>query len=98
VIARDGVYLDPGKTKKVEKYPTTTDVTTLRQFLGLAYYRCFVPHFAKIAALLHLLTKKNAVLDWTKQLQFCHTLSLVTVKGLYWKQMTAIVGLSAILS
>ena len=43
-----------------------TDVSKLRQFLGLAsYYRRFVPAFAKIAAPLHSLTKKNATYCWT---------------------------------
>lgn len=32
---------DPAKTQKVKEYPTPTDVTSLRQFLGL-YYRRFV--------------------------------------------------------
>ena len=43
-----------------------TDVSKLRQFLGLvSYYRRFVPAFAKIAALLHSLTKKNSPFCWT---------------------------------
>ena len=43
-----------------------TNVSKLRQFLGLAsYYRRFVPAFAKIAAPLHSLIKKNSPFCWT---------------------------------
>ena len=33
----------------------------------LLYYCCFVPGFAQIAALLHALTKENAVFHWTPE-------------------------------
>ena len=57
MISRDGVRPDP------EKVATPTGVTTVRQFLGLD--RRFVPNFAKIAAPLHSLTKKNVVFTWS---------------------------------
>ena len=47
-----------------------TDVTKVRQFLGLAsYYRHFVPGFSSIATPLHSLTKKNTLFQWTPQCQ-----------------------------
>ncbi len=41
---------DPAKIDTVKNYPTPTDVTKIRQFLGLAgYYRRFISGFARIA-------------------------------------------------
>ena len=55
-------------------FPTPSDVTNLRQFVGLAsYYRRFIPGFVKIAAPLHTLTKKNVPFEWTMECEaaFC---------------------------
>ena len=66
VISKEGIAPDPTKVQKVRNFPVPTDVSKLRQFLGLAsYYRRFVPAFAKIAASLHSLTKKNSTICWT---------------------------------
>ena len=47
VISVHGVVPDPEKTNQVKSFPTPTDVTSVRRFLGLAsYYRRFVPKFA----------------------------------------------------
>lgn len=70
VISRNGIRPDPMKTQKVKQFPPPTDVTRVRQFLGLAsYYRRFVPGFSRIAAPLHALTKKNAQFEWTQECQ-----------------------------
>ena len=74
VISTQGVRPDPSKTEKVKLFPTPRDVTTIRQFVGLAsYYRRFVPGFAKIAAPLHALTKKDVPFEWTSECEtaFC---------------------------
>ena len=66
VVSTDSVRPDPAKIEKVQRYPTPTDATQVRQFLGLAsYYRRFMPAFAKVSAPLRALTKKNATFLWT---------------------------------
>ncbi len=66
VVSASGIKPDPAKVDKVRSYPTPTDATKVRQFLGLAsYYRRFIPAFARIAHPLHALTKKDASFQWT---------------------------------
>lgn len=67
VISANGIHPDPEKTEKVRSYPPPTDVTRVRQFLGLAsYYRRFIANFAKVAKPLHDLTKKGVVFYWSQ--------------------------------
>ena len=66
VVSRDGIQPDPAKRDKMSSCPTPTDVSQVRQFLGLAsYYRRFVPGFASIASPLHALLKKDAMFLWS---------------------------------
>ena len=70
IISEDGVSTDPAKTKAVTSWPTPTSVTEVRSFTGLcSYYRRFVKDFAKIAAPLHELTRKNIRFQWTPAAQ-----------------------------
>ena len=78
IISIDGVRPDPANIKKVQRYPTPTDTTQIRQFLGLAsYYRRFMPAFAEVSAPLCALTKKNATFLWTAE---CET-AFVELRG-----------------
>ena len=55
-----------------------TDVTTLRQFLGLAsYYRRYVHKFAEVAAPLHDLTQKGVPFERT----FAHDNAFLSLKS-----------------
>lgn len=65
VITENGVETDPQKVKCIRSWPTPTNVSDLRSFLGLcSYYRRFVKGFAAIANPLHGLTQKDKKFDW----------------------------------
>ena len=65
ILSASGVRPDPAKIETVKSFPTPTDITKIRQFLGLAsYYRRFIPAFARIAHPLHHLTKKDVPFHW----------------------------------
>ena len=56
------------KQKVAQEWPTPTNITEVRSFVGLAsYYRRFVPEFSKKAEPLLRLTKKNAVFAWSDE-------------------------------
>ena len=61
VFSASGMFPDPNKTKVVAEWPSPTNVTEVRQFLGLAsYYRRYVENFSAIAhRYMHLLTKAH---------------------------------------
>ena len=60
-ITREGLKTNPRLVEAVSHFPVPTTVHGVRQFLGLAsYYRRFVEGFARIASLLHNLTRKDS--------------------------------------
>nr|GEV89038.1 reverse transcriptase [Tanacetum cinerariifolium] len=51
IVSSDGVSVDPAKVKAIKDWPLPKNLKQLRGFLGLAgYYRCFVAHYASLAA------------------------------------------------
>ena len=65
-IGRDGLAVDPHKVDAVKQWPTPTNVSELRSFLGLAgYYRRFLEQYSKIALPLTELTKDEVEWKWT---------------------------------
>ena len=70
LITPQGLKPNPNQVKAVIEFPVPESVTNVRQFLGLtSYYRRFVAQFAKVAAPLHALTRKNAVFKWSDECQ-----------------------------
>ena len=70
VISERGIHPDPDKIAAVNNQPAPSNLRELRQFLGLAsYYRKFVEGFAKIAAPLNQLMKKETSYEWKSQHQ-----------------------------
>ena len=70
VFSKDGMAPDTEKISVVQLWPIPTDVTEVRQFLGLAsYYRRYVKNFADIAAPFHHLTQKAVEFNWKENCQ-----------------------------
>ena len=71
LISKDGVQPDPSKVEAVTSYPTPSNATEVREFLGIAnYYRRFVEGFSAIATPLYQLTRKTANgFLWTPECQ-----------------------------
>ena len=78
VVGNGEVRPEETKLQAVSDFPTPTTKKRVRAFLGLTgYYRKFIPDYAKIAAPLTDLTKKNApTRKWTEE---CET-ALKTLK------------------
>ena len=71
VFSSDGMSPDPNKIKVVTDWPTPTNITEVRQFLGLAsYYRRYIQNFSSIATPLHKLTQKGIPFSWDQACTF----------------------------
>ncbi|CAI7834527.1 unnamed protein product, partial [Closterium sp. NIES-53] len=65
MVSAQGVHVDPKKIEAVRTWKTPENVKELQQFLGFAnYYNRFVLNYAKIAAPLTNLLKKNTPYQW----------------------------------
>ncbi|GJP84738.1 hypothetical protein CLOP_g14797, partial [Closterium sp. NIES-67] len=65
LVSAQGVHVNPKKIEAVHMWKTLENVKELQQFLGFAnYYNRFVPQYAKIAAPLTNLLKKNTPYKW----------------------------------
>ena len=65
VISENGIEPDKGNIEKVVNYPVPKTVKQVRAFIGItSYYRRFIRDFAKIAAPLHGLMRKDTRFRW----------------------------------
>ena len=70
IVSAQGIQPDPANTDKVRNFPIPKTVKQVQQFLGLVgYYRKFIQNFARIAAPLNHLIKKENEFRWTDEQQ-----------------------------
>jgi len=68
VIGPRGVEMQKKKVEGVLNWPAPRNIKEVQKFLGLAnYYRRFIKDFAKIAAPLHVLVRKEQKWKWEKE-------------------------------
>ena len=75
IISAEGVATDESKIEAIKNWPTPTNITEVRSFLGFTGYYCrFIPKFMQVAHPLHELTsgenagKKKAAIKWGQQM------------------------------
>ena len=66
VVGEQGLRADPDKVAAIVRLQPPKDLQEARSFLGMSgYYRTCIPDYAKVAAPLVELTKKNVKFRWT---------------------------------
>ena len=66
IVGRDGVKVDPEKTKVVRDWATPSTVKELQAFLGLSnYFRKFIQGYSAMVAILTTLTGAKTPWEWT---------------------------------
>lgn len=72
IVSEEGVKCDPGKLNAIKDWPTPTNISDVRSFLGIAsYYRKFISNFSTTAFPLTNLTRKNQKFVWSEQCEEC---------------------------
>ena len=70
IVTNEGILPNPAKVVSVMKAKPPTDVSSLRSFTGLtSYFRRFIKDYAKVAAPLEDLKKKDKEWDWDQKCQ-----------------------------
>lgn len=67
-VTPNGILPDDSKIKALERIAETENAKALQSFLGFVdFYRKFISNFAKIAAPLYLLLRKETLFTWNKE-------------------------------
>ena len=62
--------MDKAKVELISKFPSPTNVKTMRQFMGHAgFYRWLIRDFSKIAKPLYKLLEKDEKFEWDAECQ-----------------------------
>ena len=70
IIITIGLFPPNRDLLAVKNFPVPGGAMEVQQFIGLAsYYHRFAPGFSKIAESVYVLTKKNAIVEWTSECQ-----------------------------
>ena len=68
LVTPQGLRPNTKLVEAIEPFPTPTEVSGVRRFMGLAsYYRRFISNFARIAESLRELTRKDIPFRWTSR-------------------------------
>ena len=70
IISERGIEVEKAKVELISKFPSPTNVKTVRQFLGhTSFYSRFIRDFSKIAKPLYNLLEKHAKFEWDAECQ-----------------------------
>ena len=70
IISERGIEVDKAKVELNSKWPSLTNVKTVRQFLGHAgFYRMFIRDFSKISKPFYKLLEKDVKFEWDPECQ-----------------------------
>ncbi|KAL7053970.1 hypothetical protein AAHC03_026683 [Spirometra sp. Aus1] len=96
VVSANGVEIDVDKVRQIREWPTPSDVTEVRRFIGLALWcRRLIKDYANIAAPLHRLTQKEKKFKWTAECDASSQLlkgSLCTSSVLVFPDISEVAG------
>ena len=68
IVSQEGIAVDPAKVQDIIDWPQPKNVKEVRGFLGITgWYRVFIKGYAKIAAPITKLLKKNMKIIWSQE-------------------------------
>ena len=70
IVGQGKVKMDPVKVKGIKDWPIPTTLREVRSFLGFGnYYKDFICNYSHFTCLLHELTKKKSIWQWSDKEQ-----------------------------